>query len=231
MSRRLLHNIWGKLLLPVLAASYCTVAQAQQVITKQMIADANVKRGELVSLRCRACHTLGKGEPNKQGPNLYHIFYRHVGEKKDFHYSQALQNEHFMWTPDKLNEWLSGPKKFVPGNNMNFPGLPREEDRINLIAFLIQKTGGLPDNGSTGPGETTNATKTPDSSAKDDATPEAAGSAPGPDTGATPGPSQGMAPGSPGHMMPGGQGHMMSGPNGHMMPGMGGDPTPQTGQQ
>jgi len=63
-----------------------------------------------------------------------------VGTREEFNYSQALQDADFIWTPDKLNEWLTKPKDFLPDNKMAFVGLNREQDRINLIAYLIQET-------------------------------------------------------------------------------------------
>ena len=45
------------------------------------------------------------------------------------------------WTASDLNAYLENPKAFVPGNAMNFPGLNKEEDRINVIHFLNDADG------------------------------------------------------------------------------------------
>ena len=37
------------------------------------LASADVGRGENAAKKCAACHTFGKGEPNRVGPNLYGV--------------------------------------------------------------------------------------------------------------------------------------------------------------
>ena len=37
-----------------------------------------------------------------------------------------------------MDEWLKSPRKYAPGTKMAFAGLPKPEDRANLIAFLSQ---------------------------------------------------------------------------------------------
>ncbi len=115
-------------------------AAAQEVLTDEILASADLEKGKRTFLRCRACHTLAEGERDKIGPNLWGIFGREAGTKEGFKYSQALQAADFVWTADKLNEWLAKPKDFLPGNNMAFVGLNREADRISLIAYLVRET-------------------------------------------------------------------------------------------
>lgn len=116
--------------------------QAQETLTVEMLEAADMDRGKRTFLRCRSCHTLAEGERNKVGPNLYDLFGNEARIREDFRYSQAMQDVDFVWNPDKLNEWLIRPKDFLPGTIMNFNGLPKEADRINLIAYLITETGG-----------------------------------------------------------------------------------------
>ena len=40
-----------------------------------------------------------------------------------------------------LDAFLANPKQAVPGTKMSFAGLPKPEDRVNLIAYL-QSLGG-----------------------------------------------------------------------------------------
>ena len=42
-------------------------------------ASADVGRGENSAKKCAACHTFGKGEPNRVGPNLYGVVGRAEG--------------------------------------------------------------------------------------------------------------------------------------------------------
>ena len=41
-----------------------------------------------------------------------------------------------MWNEASLDAWLRAPQKLVPGNDMQFPGLPDARARADLIAFL-----------------------------------------------------------------------------------------------
>ena len=40
------------------------------------------------------------------------------------------------WTPENLFAFLESPKGYTPGTKMAFAGLPKPEDRANLIAYL-----------------------------------------------------------------------------------------------
>jgi cytochrome c len=40
------------------------------------------------------------------------------------------------WTPENLNGFLENPKGYMPGTKMSFAGLPKVEERANLIAYL-----------------------------------------------------------------------------------------------
>ena len=41
-----------------------------------------------------------------------------------------------IWTPDRLDQWLKDPKAYAPGTKMTFAGLPKEQDRANVVAYL-----------------------------------------------------------------------------------------------
>lgn len=40
------------------------------------------------------------------------------------------------WNDSNLNEYLEQPKKSVPGTKMIFAGLKKENDRMDMIAYL-----------------------------------------------------------------------------------------------
>src|SRR3546814_18013427 len=40
------------------------------------------------------------------------------------------------WTFEALDQWLTSPRKFAPGTQMNFAGLGNPEDRANIIAYM-----------------------------------------------------------------------------------------------
>ena len=40
------------------------------------------------------------------------------------------------WTPDNLNVWLHNPQSFAKGTKMSFAGIPKAQDRADVIAYL-----------------------------------------------------------------------------------------------
>ena len=100
---------------------------------------ADVKAGETVAKKCQACHTLGKGEPRAVGPNLYGVVGGPAAHMEGFPYSDAMQKRRAAgvnWTYDELDKFLTDPRQYVPGTLMTFAGLPKPEDRANVIAYL-----------------------------------------------------------------------------------------------
>jgi cytochrome c len=102
----------------------------------QRLAEADVKRGESITKVCQACHTFGKGEPNRVGPNLYGVVGRPKHSEPGFNYSTAMKSQTGEWTPEELDKYLTNPRGVVPGTNMTFAGLPRGKQRADVIAFL-----------------------------------------------------------------------------------------------
>jgi cytochrome c2 len=103
-------------------------------------AEADLGRGELLSLACQACHTFRAGEEPKEGPNLNGVFGRRAGRGTDFDYSDALRDSGIVWTPEQLDAWLKDPAGFVAGTKMGFTGYRSAADRRDLIAFLMRAT-------------------------------------------------------------------------------------------
>ncbi len=131
-----------KVLSPLLAAALLTAACG---VPNDEFADADLARGELLSLACVVCHTLGQGESHLAGPNLHGVFGRSAGTAAGFEYSTALRQAGIVWTPDELDAWLAEPDDFVPGNHMVFAGYRSASDRTDLLAYLLHATGAEPE--------------------------------------------------------------------------------------
>jgi cytochrome c len=108
----------------------------QEVPIANLLASADVKKGETISKKCMACHDLHKGGPNKVGPDLYGVVGRERGAHEGFSYSAAMKGKSGKWTFDDLNHFLTSPRSFIPGTAMAFAGISKDQDRADLIAFL-----------------------------------------------------------------------------------------------
>ena len=106
------------------------------------LAMADVKSGEASAKACLGCHTLAKGQPAKQGPNLYGVVGGPAAHMEGFKYSAAMlerRQKGINWTFDELDKFLEAPRAYVPGTAMGFAGLKKPDQRANVIAYLNAK--------------------------------------------------------------------------------------------
>ena len=119
-------------------ASDVTQAAAEEELPDwgTVLPKANVADGKSTSTRCEQCHDLSKGGPNKIGPNLWGVVGRPRASHPGFDYSAAMKSKGGSWSYDELFKFLKSPGAYIPGTKMSFAGLPKADDRINLIAYL-----------------------------------------------------------------------------------------------
>jgi cytochrome c len=110
-----------------LATAFAEAASAQDVAA-----------GEKTFNVCRACHEIGDGAKNLVGPVLNGVVGRKSGSYPGYAYSDANKNSGITWDEATLMEYLKNPRAKVPGTKMLFPGLKRDDDIVNVIAFLKQ---------------------------------------------------------------------------------------------
>jgi cytochrome c len=121
----------------------CSIAVSAAAASEleQRLAGANLKRGQMLYLQCKACHDVEAGLPHKVGPNLHGIFGRTAGTAAGFKYTDAMVKSGIVWTPESMDAWLRQPGAMVPGNGMAFPGIANEADRASLVAWLLANSG------------------------------------------------------------------------------------------
>ena len=97
---------------------------------------AGAEQGMKLFGACAACHSLVP-DRNMTGPSLAGIWGRKAGSLDSFdRYSPALKSSAVVWDGKTLDAWLTSPAAFIPGNRMNFPGMPNASQRAGVIAFL-----------------------------------------------------------------------------------------------
>lgn len=102
-----------------------------------VMASADAAAGEKVFGKCKACHKLDGSDST--GPHLNGVVGRPVASAAGFNYSDGMK-AHVAdapeWTPEALQHFLTSPKTAAKGTKMAFAGLPKIEDRANLISYL-----------------------------------------------------------------------------------------------
>jgi cytochrome c2 len=99
----------------------------------------DIEAGEKVFAKCKACHMVGENAKNRVGPVLNGIVGRAAATIEGFKYSPAMSKagaDSLVWDETSLAGYLHDPKDYLKGNKMAFAGLKKDEDVVNVIAYL-----------------------------------------------------------------------------------------------
>jgi cytochrome c len=121
------------------AAAFFAAISIVTLSTGQSLAQ-DAAAGEKVFAKCKACHVIDKDQ-NKIGPSLMGVVGRTAGTHADFKYSPAMVEAGkggLVWDDATLTEYLRAPREMIKGGKMAFPGLKKDEDLANVIAYLKQ---------------------------------------------------------------------------------------------
>lgn len=100
--------------------------------------DGDAARGQILFGQCRTCHYPEKGFGHHNGPSLWAVFGRKAGSAEGYeHYSDAMKNAGFVWTPELLDFWLGHMDTFLPESTMIVFPLDAQQ-RADVIAYLRQ---------------------------------------------------------------------------------------------
>lgn len=123
-------NMLKAIAIPLLASSLAVIPVAASA--------QDAGNGERVFLKCRACHQVGEAARNLVGPQLNGIVGRPAASVEGYAYSKPMQEAGLTWDEETLAAYLSNPRDKVPRNRMMFPGLKKETDIADVIAYLKQ---------------------------------------------------------------------------------------------
>ncbi len=99
-------------------------------------AAGDAKRGaDTFAEECGDCHSPKPGKA-KKGPPLFGVVGRAAATGPDFVYSDAMKASGITWSPDKIDTYITLPKKAVPGGKMKYDGLADAAARADVIAYL-----------------------------------------------------------------------------------------------
>lgn len=96
-------------------------------------------RGESLFRQCASCHQIGAGAVDRVGPHLNGIFDRAAAQSEGFRYSSGLERaavNGLVWDFDTLDAYIENPRALVSNTRMSFRGMPEQQDRDDLLAYL-----------------------------------------------------------------------------------------------
>jgi len=116
--------------------TFAVLAASSLALSPIARADGDAAAGKaLFQQKCALCHSPEKGV-NKLGPSLWNVVGQPAAEVPNFSFSPGMKSAHITWDDASLDKWLTNPRAMVPGTKMVFVGLPNEQDRQNVIAYL-----------------------------------------------------------------------------------------------
>ena len=109
-----------------------------QAHAQETASTGDPEAGATVFKKCMACHKVGPDAKSGVGPTLNGIVGQPAGAYPDYSYSAAMKNSGLIWDESTLTTYLHAPRKLVPGTKMAFPGIKKEQEIADVIAYLKQ---------------------------------------------------------------------------------------------
>ena len=116
-----------------LGAAAAAGLMAVAMFARPSIAADDVAAGQMLyEAKCTGCHSV---DADRIGPRHRNVVGRKVASVPGFNYSPALKKLGGIWTPARLDKWLSGTQKMAPGSRM-YIEIDDPTQRRLLIAYL-----------------------------------------------------------------------------------------------
>jgi cytochrome c len=110
-----------------------TVAAVTFALPHPGLAADEVSAGHtLYQSKCTGCHSI---DADRIGPRHRNVVGRKVASVPGYDYSPALKKLGGVWTPARLDQWLSDTQKMAPGSKM-YLKIDDPTQRRLLIAYL-----------------------------------------------------------------------------------------------
>ena len=121
-----------------IAAAVGLLISASPSSAERTLSAGHREAGAIVFKKCMACHQVGEGARNGIGPVLNGVVGRPVGTYPGYNYSAATKNAGLVWDEPTLARYLRAPRSLIPGTRMAFPGLTKDQEIMDVIAYLQQ---------------------------------------------------------------------------------------------
>lgn len=107
------------------------------ILAGQVFAAGDAKKGsDAFAEECGDCHSAILGK-NKKGPGISGVIGRKAGSVDSFSgYSDAMKGSGIVWSTDKIDAYITAPRKVVPAGKMKYDGLADAAERADIIAYL-----------------------------------------------------------------------------------------------
>ena len=106
---------------------------AASMFARAGIAADDVAGGQMLyQAKCTGCHSV---DADRIGPRHRDVVGRKIASVPGFSYSPAIKKLGGVWTPARLDQWLSGTQKMAPGSRM-YIQIDDPTQRRLLIAYL-----------------------------------------------------------------------------------------------
>jgi len=115
------------------AGAFVTAVAVICVHPRPGLAADDITAGQaLYQSKCTGCHSV---DADRIGPRHRDVVGRKIASIPGYDYSPAIKKLGGVWTPSRLDRWLSGTQKMAPGSKMYIEVDDPTQRRL-IIAYL-----------------------------------------------------------------------------------------------